>query len=199
MAAFVGAAALALGACGKLPEHQLAGQVRTPLPQVGALSLPAADRQAFPFKAASGQLLLVYFGYTNCPDVCPTTMSDVRATLNRLGSKADRIRLAMVTIDPERDTADKLSAYVRSFVPTATALATGDAAALKAVGDAFGVSYSVTKAADGAVEVSHSAFLYAVDDRGNIRVQWPFGIHAPELAADLSWLLAHPEPQPSEG
>lgn len=191
--AAVAAVALLVSACGKKPEHQLSGQVRTPLPQVGALSLPNAERQPFAFKAtAKDRLLLVYFGYTSCPDVCPTTLSDVRATMNRLGGDADKVQLAMVTVDPERDTPEKLQAYVRSFVPTAQALSITDTAALKQVGDAFGAQFSVTKTADDTVEVSHSAFLYAVDDQGRIRVQWPFGIHAPELASDLAWLLDHP-------
>ena len=190
--AAVAAVALLVSACGKKPEHQLSGQVRTPLPKVGALSLPNAERRPFAFTAAPGHLLLVYFGYTSCPDVCPTTLSDVRATMNRLGGDADKVQVAMVTVDPERDTPEKLQAYVRSFVPTAQALSITDVDALKKVGDAFGAQFSVTKAADGNVEVSHSAFLYAVDDAGRIRVQWPFGVHAPELAGDLAWLLDHP-------
>jgi protein SCO1/2 len=162
----------------------------TPEPDVSARSLPDATGQPFAFRAAAeDRLLLVYFGYTSCPDVCPTTLSDIRAALNRLGARAGKVDLAMVTVDPDRDTPERLRAYVQSFVGSANALATTDADALKRAADAFGVRYQVTTAPSGQVEVSHSAFLYAVDARGRVVVQWPFGVHAPQLATDIGILL----------
>lgn len=179
-----------VGACGgDPPKHALSGQVLTPAPTMAALSLPDATGAPFALKASAGKMLLVYFGYTSCPDVCPTTLSDVRTALERLGDDASRVELAMATIDPDRDTGTRLAAYVDSFVPGATALSTGDADQLRAVADAFGAVYRVTTTATGAVDVEHSAFLYGLDDTGTLRVQWPFGTRAKALADDLDALL----------
>lgn len=131
----------------------------------------------------------MYFGYTSCPDVCPTTLADTRTALERLGDGPGRVNLAMATIDPDRDTDDVLSSYVRSFIPDAHALRTTDEAALRAAADVFGVSYSVTENADGETDVSHTGSLYAVDDQGNLLVSWPFGVTIDDLARDLEILL----------
>lgn len=156
---------------------------------MATVTLPDADGKPFTMKAEPGRLLIVYFGFTSCPDVCPTTLSDLKASLARIGTKADSVDLAMVTIDPAVDEASTLERYVRSFVPTATALRTDNDAVLRAAANAFGASYSIGQKADGSPEVSHSAWLYAVDERGDLRVQWPFGTKAKDLAADLTVLL----------
>lgn len=193
--ALVGAVLAALSlvtvACGgDPPRHQLSGQVLTPAPNMAALSLPDPTGTPYPLKAPTGGLLLLYFGYTNCPDVCPTTLSDVRTALKRMGAgDAARVRLAMATIDPDRDTPARLSAYVGSFVDGAVGLSTPDPEQLKSVADRFGVIYDVTTTPTGAVDVEHSAFLYALDDQGTLRVQWPFGVKAAELADDLGALI----------
>ncbi len=88
----------------------------------------------------------------------------MRTALGDLGDEADRIDLAMATVDPERDTGEVLTPYVQSFVPDARALRTTDDADLQAAADLFGVTYDVTTTDEGEVEVSHSGFLYAVDD-----------------------------------
>ncbi len=144
---------------------------------------------AFSFRADPGNVLLVYFGYTACPDVCPTTMADIVAARSQLGDEADRVQVAMTTIDPERDTADVIGAYVTGFVPGAAALRTDDPARLQAAADLFGVFYDVSTAEDGSVEVLHSGSLFGVDDRGTLVASWPFGTPASDLANDLRLLL----------
>ena len=118
-------AAIAVGAagCGG-SDRQLVGMTRDPEPQVDAVALPdvANGGQPFDFRAAPDALLVVYFGYTNCPDICPTTMSDLRVALGELGDQAERVDVAMVTVDPERDT-DVLADYVQGFVPDGHAIA----------------------------------------------------------------------------
>jgi protein SCO1/2 len=133
--------------------------------------------------------LIVYFGYTFCPDVCPTTLAEVKKALKQLGSKADRVDLAMITIDPNRDSDAIITGYVQSFIPSAHALRTDDQTSLEATAAAFGASYSVTTAADGAVEVSHSAAMYVVDSTGTVVLTWPFGIPADGIATDLDILF----------
>ena len=149
----------------------------------------SADGEPFALRAGEDGLLLVYFGYTHCPDICPTTLADTRAALRQLDEdQRERVGLAMVTVDPERDT-DVLTDYVRSFVDDAHALATDDPALLAAAAAPVGVSYGVTGSGTDDVEVVHSTQLYAVGDDGLLRVTWAFGTKADDLAADIDQLL----------
>jgi protein SCO1/2 len=189
--AVVAASLLALAACGGDEPRQLAGYVRDPAPQVDEVALPDVSRGGEPteLRADDGRLLVVYFGYTNCPDICPTTLADLRAALARMDpEQAGLVDLAMVTVDPARDT-DTLAAYVQSFVDGAHALATDDDALLQQAAGPFGVTYAVTTGAGGEVEVAHSTQLYAVDDQGRLAITWPFGTTAEDLAGDLEQLL----------
>lgn len=188
----VTALALVVAACGSDEPAPFAGFERTPTPTVDELTLPAIEadgaEQDFTFRADEGDLLLVYFGYTSCPDVCPTTLSDVRRASDRIGDGAERLDLAMVTIDPLVDTPDVLTGYVRSFVPDATAIRTVDDDALRPVADAFGADYG-TLEQDGEAQVFHTGSLYAVDDAGQLILTWPFGVAADDLERDLARLL----------
>ena len=159
---------------------------------VAGVSLPDASNggKPFPMIASQGGALVVYFGYTACPDVCPTTMADLRTALEELGDTADHVTVAMATIDPDRDTDQVLTDYAQFFIPSAHALRTEDADALKTAADAFGVSYSVTPLADGGVEVGHSPFMYAVDDAGEIRAVWIFGTEPDAIANDISEIMS---------
>ncbi len=173
----------------------LAGYVREPTPVVRQLSLPDVTNGGEPlaFQAPEGQLLLVYFGYTSCPDVCPTTLSDIRTALAELDEEdAATIDLAMATVDPDRDVDEVIGGYVQSFVPDAHGLRTTDDAELRAAADAFGVEYSVDTNEEGEVEVVHSGSLYVVDDRGQLVLTWPFGTPVDDLVNDLRLLMAAP-------
>lgn len=181
-----------LNGCGEdLATQQLGGIVRSPAPQVGEMSVPRArDGAEHALKAEADHVLLVYFGYTACPDVCPTTMADLSAALEDLGDKADDVQVAMITIDPDRDSHEILSGYVGHFAEDGYALRTDDAQVLRSVADALGADYSVETTADGDVEVGHTAFLYAVDEDGKLLVTWAFGTPPAEIERDLAILLA---------
>lgn len=181
---------LVAAGCGSEPA-ELSGFVREPIPVVADAALPDAAAGGAPFamQAPEGGLLIVYFGYTSCPDVCPTTLAEVRSALEDLGDDAGRVEVAMVTVDPARDSDEIVAGYVHSFVPGSHALRTEDDSMLSEVADAFGAYYEVTVGSDGGVEVVHTGHLYAVDDRGRLRVTWPFGVDGAALAADLEILL----------
>lgn len=181
-----------LAACGGSTPHQFSGAVRQPLPEVDVVALPDATQDEAPFdlRAPDGGVLLVYFGYTFCPDMCPTTLSDVKTAIGELGPAADRVAVAFVTVDPGRDTGDQLTGYIDFFAEgRGHALRTTDPATLKTAADAFGVRYEVTTNAEGEVEVGHTGNLYAVDDQGRLLVTWPFGTSAQALTDDLRYLL----------
>jgi protein SCO1/2 len=181
---------LVLTACGGEATYVPAGIVRTPAPDVSDLVLPDVTNGVdLTFQGKPGGVLIVYWGYTACPDICPTTMVEVRKALRDLGDLADSVDVAMITVDPNRDTPEVLTAYVQTFVADAVAVRTEDDAALAAVAEPFGVVYSVTVQDDGWVDVVHTGFLYAVDDEGLIRLTWPFGIESEDITADLRALL----------
>lgn len=168
--------------------REFAGFVREPAPDVSALSLPdTSTGDDLTLRAQTGGLLMVYFGYTNCPDYCPTTMSELKIALRRAGDPAT-VDVAMVTVDPDRD-GPILADYVGSFFPGGHALVTYDDALLAEVAAPFGASYLVSTDDDGSVEVAHSTALYAVDDTGRLVMTWPFGIDIDEMAADIEDLL----------
>lgn len=184
------ACALMLSACGDQPKN-LTGYRREPAPVVADFSLPDLSNGGEPFalRADPGELLVVYFGYTNCPDFCPTTLSDVRLATQQLDSvDADRIDVAMIAVDPDRDL-PILAEYVAGFFDDGHALGTDDPSVLAKAAAPFGVQYQVTTNDDGGIDVAHTTQLYAVDDDGELVLTWQFGVSRDELADDFALLL----------
>lgn len=182
--------AAVLGACGD-DDRQLVGYVADQPRQVDVAELPDVSDGGAPFRfeAADDGLLLVYFGYTNCPDACPNTMGEVKRALGELGDDAERIDVAMVTVDPQADT-DVLTDYVQAFVPDAHAIATDDLDALRRVASAFDATFGEARVSSSGVrEVDHSVLLYAVNDEGVLALSWPLGTGGDDLAADIRQLL----------
>ncbi len=190
-AALMAAAALLAG-CGSDGDAAFAGYERTPTPHVGDLTLPAVEIDGaetdLAMKASPGHVMLVYFGYTSCPDICPTTLADVRQALGDLGDQASDVELAMVSIDPEVDTPEILAGYVRSFVPDAKAVRTLDDSRLRTVAEGFGADYGHEEV-DGRLQPYHTTSLYAVDPAGDLVLSWTFGTTPADLASDLRLLL----------
>ncbi|HUF97457.1 MAG TPA: SCO family protein, partial [Ilumatobacter sp.] len=154
---------------GELPTT---GYRRDPAPDVSDFALPDLSNDGSPYalRAEPDGLLVVYFGYTNCPDFCPTTLSDLRIAQNRIAAErpelGDRIAEAMITVDPDRDV-PVLADYVESFFEDGHALGSDDPKVLAQVAEPFGVGYAVTPADEsesGDREVAHTTSLYAVDD-----------------------------------
>ncbi len=139
--------------------------------------------------AAKGELLILFFGYTNCPDLCPTTLADIRAAFARIGDDAEKVSVAFVTVDPERDTAQLLTNYVGSFVDRFHILRTTDFKELQVAKDAFLAASAIEKTSDGKVEVSHTATAYVIDDTGLVVDELPFGVGADGFENDLKILL----------
>ncbi len=187
-------AALVLVACGGSSDDgadTLSGAIIDPAPQVDLVSLPSLSDPGtdVDFRARQGGIQVVYFGFTNCPDVCPTTLADLTIALRKLDSAdADLVDVVMVTVDPERDL-DVLDTYVTSFVDDAVAVGTLDIERTIAAGTPFGASWEVRTLEDGLVEVDHSPFLYAVDDAGRLALMWQFGATSDDMSKDLSLLL----------
>ena len=187
-------ATIVLAACGSdSSEVALSGVVREPAPSVDVTTLPSLTDPGseVTFAAQDDHLKAVYFGFTNCPDICPTTLADFTVALrklDRLSDRADRVETLMVTVDPDRDL-DVLPGYIASFVSDGVAAGTTDAEVLAEAAEPFGVVYDVRKLDDGSIEVDHSTFLYVVDDTGHLVLSWQFGASSDDMASDVEILL----------
>lgn len=158
-----------------------------------ALDFTLNDEAGQPVKLSDfrGKLVLLYFGYTFCPDVCPATLAQVKEALAQLGGDAERVQLIMISVDPERDTPEKVSAYVRQFDPRFIGL-TGDPETLTRITTAYGVVYEQHEgsAATGYL-IDHTATLTILDRDGYVRLIMPFGVTGVDMASDLRYLLTH--------
>lgn len=136
-----------------------------------------------------GKVVVMFFGYTQCPDICPTTLSDLAAALQKLGADASSVQVLFVTIDPERDTPALLSSYVPAFNPTFLGLY-GDAAATAATAREFKILYQKQPGATpGSYSMDHSAGTFIFDPQGRLRLFVTHG-QGPELFAhDIRELL----------
>jgi protein SCO1/2 len=156
-----------------------------------ARDLPLTDHngQQRSLKDFAGKVVVVFFGFTQCPDVCPTSMQELAEVKRTLGADGERLQGIFVTVDPERDTADVLKAYMANFDPTFLALR-GNAQELAAVAKDFKIYY---KKVDGKTPTSytmdHSAGSYVYDTAGRLRVYHRYGSGAAALAADVATLL----------
>jgi len=180
---------LPLAACGSEAGSELLGYISpSPMSSAGISVTEQPGGTAFELKAQPNEVLIVYFGYTNCPDVCPTTMVAIKNAKKKIGDLADRVDIAMITVDPERDTSNILPRYLSSFTDRFHALIPANEAELRSAEKAFGATSSVTTV-DGKIEVVHGGTAYLVDDTGMVVVQWPFGLDAQSMANDLTVLL----------
>lgn len=136
-----------------------------------------------------GKLVLIYFGYTFCPDVCPATLGQVNQAMKKLGSKAEDIQLIMISLDPERDTPAKLEEYVAHFNPTFLGI-TGTQEQVDTVASLYGIFYEKKEgsAASGYL-IDHTATLMVIDREGYLKLVFPFGVTADEIADDLKYML----------
>lgn len=137
-----------------------------------------------------GKAVLVFFGYTQCPDICPTTLATAAAALRFLGPDAERVQVLFVTLDPLRDTPEVLSKYVPAFNPEFLAL-TGTQDEIAAAAKAFKVFYQVQPGSTpDTYTIDHTAASYAYDPEGRLRLYIKHGTTPEQLAGDLMLLLA---------
>jgi protein SCO1/2 len=141
-----------------------------------------------------GKVVMLYFGYTFCPDVCPTTLADIAQILKSIGSQASHVSVLFVTVDPNRDTLPVLKDYADAFAPQVDGLR-GTPSELQALAKRYRVSYSVTpKTADHDYEVSHGSAVYIFDKTGKVRLlATSLASNNPDnegTAADLERLIA---------
>jgi protein SCO1 len=134
-----------------------------------------------------GKVVVVFFGFTHCPDVCPTTLADVSQVMKQLGPDSERVQVLFVTVDPERDTKEVLGKYVTAFDPRFLGLY-GDAASTQRAAKEFKVYYEKRKAGDS-YSIDHSGQSYVIDPQGRLRLLVRPDRIASDLPEDLRTLL----------
>lgn len=189
--------AIPLSACGAAAKwHNV--DITHSMPTLAFDMTRAGDGKRVTATDYRGQVVLLYFGYTMCPDVCPTTLSNIANVLGKLGKDATHVRVLFVTVDPNRDTLARLKTYTAAFSPRMDGLR-GTPDAIARLARRYRVAYSVTPARNGhPYEVTHSSAVYVFDSTGAARLLVPsMASQKPDItgtAADLRRLLAEGHP-----
>lgn len=172
------------------------------VPTAGTSIDPPRDLTDFTFPSSDGgkpmslsdlrgKPVLLYFGYTFCPDVCPTTMSDFIRVKQSLGDQADQLTVLMVSVDPDRDTPEVLHRYLGAFDPSFIGMS-GDDATLRKIGSEYGLYYKRhnVEGSSAAYLVDHSAAAYLIDKQGRLRMVYSYGTPPTVIAPDVERLIA---------
>jgi protein SCO1/2 len=153
-------------------------------------ALTATDGQRFQLSEHRGQIVLMFFGYTSCTDVCPTTLAEAKQILKGVGSDTDRVTFLFITVDPERDTPQVMANYVAAFDPAIVGL-TGTSDELAAVRQAYGI-FAEKEVTDDPAEgysINHTARVFLVDTEGHLRLSYAFGTPPDDIVQDIRHLL----------
>ena len=172
----------------KLPSPFKASDVSTQYAQADFHLNDAAGKQVS-LADYRGKVVALFFGYTHCPQVCPTTLADLAQVMRELGKDADKVQVLFVTLDPERDTPELLAQFPPAFYPTFKGLY-GDSAATAQAAQAFGVIYQKQPNKDGGYELDHSAGTYLIAPGGKPVLLSPYGQRPESLVHDIRLLLA---------
>lgn len=149
-------------------------------------TLTASTGEPVSLSDLRGKVVLLYFGYTYCPDVCPTTLNDLALMAAELGERRMRdVQVVLVSVDPERDTPQQLATYLRYFHPSFLGM-TGELDDLQRIATQFGIFFE--KHADTGL-VDHSSVITVLDRQGFVRLIIPYGTSGQEMAADIAYLL----------
>lgn len=156
----------------------------------GPFSLTDASGRRVTEKDFAGRKMLVFFGFTSCPDVCPGGLQVIASALEKLGPKADKIAPVFITLDPERDTPAKVGEYVKSFSPRLTGLS-GTLEEATAAAKAYRVYYKKVPGSDaGSYTLDHTSIIYLMDENGQYQAHYPYPVTVDELAKRLDNALS---------
>lgn len=140
-------------------------------------------------RAQQGKVVLIFFGYTYCPDVCPITLSEYKKIKAQLGKQAEHVQFVYITVDPERDTSERMRIYLENFDPSFVGL-TGESQDLEKVWNDYGVYQQRQDSGSAAgYLIDHSARIYAIDKEGRWRLNYPFGMEPERIAQDVLHLI----------
>lgn len=176
---------IALAGCGAA-SPQLKGTVIDPPKAAPDFTLTDQQGQPFTLSAQQGKVTVLFFGFTRCPDICPTELASLAAATRQLGDDAKDVQVVFVTLDPERDSAERLSQYVANFDPSFKGLR-GDKATIDPIVKEYGASYERRDLPGSALEytIDHSTWTYVIDKAGRWREVLAYGTAVEDIVADL--------------
>jgi protein SCO1 len=179
--------AAALTACDL--DHGFHGVAVLPPRELPAIAFTRADGSSYSLSPADDELLVLSFGYTHCPDVCPTTLADWKRVKQGLGRDSARVRFVFVTVDPERDTPELADRYAKQFDPSFVGLSGDSATTAQALHAFEAMAVKDPSVTSSGYLVSHSSQVFLVDGRGRLIALYAFGSGWDALLADLEALL----------
>ncbi len=160
-----------------------------PFPIAAPIELTRADGSVFRLSDQRGKVVLLFFGYTSCPDVCPTTMAEMKQVVDALGDAADSVQIVFISVDPDRDTPEKAQAYANHFNENFIGLS-GSMEELQKIWDAYGIYREVTQTDSVfGYTVDHTARVMLIDQDGNLRLSYGFQTPVEDIAHDIKILL----------
>jgi len=177
--------AFACVSCSRAIHEQL------PVLPIGAdFALTDHNGQRFELSSLRGKAVLIFFGYSSCPDACPTTLSKLSSVYRHLGSEAKRVKTLYISVDPDRDTPEALKADLANFQIDALGL-TGAKADIDKVVKEYGASYEIVPLPGSAAKysVAHSTTLYALDTAGRVRITFPYEATVAQIVSGLQRIL----------
>jgi protein SCO1/2 len=171
------------------PYEFKGGFYNPPNPAASLGDVVDQNGQPFSLEAQRGKVVMLYFGYTHCPDACPATLNEFMEVKERLGDDADQVVFAMVTVDPERDTPERLAEYLDFFDSSFYGLST-NADETRTVARDWNVTYQ-KREVDSATGylVDHATSSYVVDQQGNLRLTYPVGFDTGDMTSDIEHLI----------
>jgi protein SCO1 len=170
--------------------HQFKATVLQPAKAIDDFSLPASDGSTFTLSDHKDRFVILYFGYTNCPDVCPATLAQLQQMTQKLGPDASKVEVAFVTVDPERDTLDVLKAYLSHFNPAFVGLRPTDDSQITGLTKQFGIYYELATpdAMTMQYEVNHTSSVMVLNQMG-LKAIFGSDISGADMAADLQEIM----------
>ena len=170
--------------------YRYQGSLIDPPVPAGEIQLTNQDGQPFSLSQQRGKVVMVFFGFTNCTDVCPVTMAQFKQVKDALGTQAQDVVFVFITVDPHRDTQPILKAFVNRFDPSFIGL-TGTDQQLEQVYTSYGVYHEISHDQHGAnYDVQHSSITYMIDKYSNWRLTYPYGTETASLVSDVEHLVA---------
>lgn len=183
---------LVLAACNPSPHEFRLTDVSGSQAKLTLFKAPTAAGKVLTAEDLRGKIVALYFGYTHCPDICPTTLAKLQAVVQRLGEASDDLQVVFVTVDPKRDTPAVLERYIHSFNPHFIALRP-DPQVLPKLTSRYHLTYSYGKPdAAGNYPVKHTSTLLIFDQTGQMRLMGRSDDNPKDIAEDIAYLISHP-------
>ncbi|MCS6841903.1 MAG: SCO family protein [Roseiflexus sp.] len=172
--------------------YEFRGMALDPPKEAPDFTLTDFDGRPFRLSDHRGKVVILFFGFTNCPDMCPAALSNMAAARRKLGADAKEVQGVFVSLDPDRDTPERLKRYLTAFDPTFIGVRGSEAELAPIVKD-YGVTYMRRDLPGSALgyTIDHSTFIYVIDAAGRWRLLFAHGMPVDDIVSDLRYLVRH--------